>query len=250
MNNGARGCLVRRLSEMESPEEIGKEAGRRAVRGLGARTVPYQEVPVVYSPSMAVGLLGKVVDALNGQSIFSGQSFLVDKLGTQIANKNLTLVDDPFIKGGLGSAPFGEEGLALQRRVLINEGRLETYFLNAEAGRKLKMVANGGSSTNLIVQAGTLTADAIIASVQSGLYLTSVSGMGADTATGRYSLGAGGIWIENGKLSFAVEGLTISSTLQDMLAGIDAVGNDLDFKRGARVAPTILIRKMKVGASK
>jgi PmbA protein len=242
-------CYSRTADGLDPPEAIGIEAARRALQGLDARTVPYQSVPVVFEQRMSVRFMRDLAAALSGVSIAQGRSFLVGQMGEVVASKLLTLEDDPFIRGGLGSASFGDEGLALQRRTLIQDGRLASYLLDAKSARMLNTDPNGGAPTNLIIKAGSHSPQEIIAMVPNGLYLTNVMGYGVDVATGRYSMAASGVWIENGQLTFAVNGITVSSTMQEMLAGVEAVGNDCDFKRGSFVAPTMLIREMKVGST-
>ena len=63
--------------------------------------------------------------------------------------------------------------------------------------------------------------------------------------TGDYSRGAAGLWIENGEFAYPVSEVTIASTLQEMLMGIEAIGSDLEF-RGALASPTLLIREMTI----
>ncbi|MBS1993719.1 MAG: TldD/PmbA family protein [Cyanobacteria bacterium SZAS LIN-3] len=235
----------RSLAGLESPESLGRTATARAVRQLGARKVKSQVVPVVFDQQMAARLLSQFVGAASGRSIDRKSSFLVGKLNEVVASKLVTIVDDPTMVGKLGSRPFDGEGLPLKRRTIVKEGVLETYLVDAYAARKLKCEPNSGSTGNLHLQAGTQTPEEIIASVKNGLYLTSVSGPGFNGVTGDYSLGASGIWIEDGKLTFPVSGITIASTIQEMFAGIIAVGNDLEFRSGTN-SPTILIDKMTV----
>jgi PmbA protein len=222
------------------------EAARRALRSLGARKVDSQKCPVVFDQRMAANLLGKFAEAARGQSIFRKSSFLLDKLGTSVANTNITIVDDPFMPGGLGSYPWGEEGLRRTKRVIVDKGQLEQYFIDGYSARKLKTAPNGGSPSNLYIMPGNKTAAEIIGSVKNGLYLTSISGFGFNQTTGDYSLGAAGLWIVDGQLAFPVDEITVASTMFDMFHAIEAVGNDLAF-RSSISAPTLLIGSMTVG---
>jgi PmbA protein len=235
----------RSFKGLESPEAIGKKAAERALRQLGARKVKSQVVPVVFDQQMAARLIGQFVSAASGRSIDRKSTFLLNKLGEIVASKQVTIVDDPLMKGKLGSRPFDGEGLPMKRRIIVGEGKLLTYLVDAYAGRKLKCEPNSSGTGNLYLEAGDKTAEEIIASVKNGLYLTSVSGSGVNGVTGDYSLGASGMWIEDGKLAYPVSGITVASNLLDMFAGIIAVGNDLEF-RSSTSSPTILIDKMTV----
>jgi PmbA protein len=248
----------RRLDELASPEEIGRVAAQRTLRKLNARSVPTQSVPVVFDPQMAASLLGHLFEALSGETIFRRASFLVDRLGEMVASPRLTVVDDGLLKGGLGSRPFDGEGLPARRTVLIRDGRLESYLLNSYTARKLGLKSTGNAARTLVggpsVNAGNLTIEAgahtpaeIIGSVSKGLYLTEMIGQGVNVVNGDYSRSAAGLWIENGELTFPVQGVTVAGNLKEMLRAIEMVGDDLDF-RSRVVAPSLLIGRMTISA--
>jgi PmbA protein len=255
---------ARRLKDLESPESVGKEAARRALRRLGARRVPTQRVPIVFAPEVARSLIGSVFDAASGDAIWRHASFLAGRLGEQIAAPSLTIVDDNFMllpsgAGGFGSSPFDGEGLPSLRTVVVEAGVLRTYLLNTYSARKLGMKSTHNASRglagtpgigcgNLYLQPGTLSVDQIIGDVQAGLYVTSLMGFGVNTVTGDYSRGATGLWIENGQLTHAVEEVTIAGNLGEMLKNVTAIGNDLVF-RGSVASPTLRIDGMTIAGS-
>jgi PmbA protein len=255
---------ARRLADLESPEAIGQEAARRALRRLGARKVPTQRVPIIFAPEVARSLIGSIFEAASGDSIWRHSSFLVGKLGTQIAASSLTLIDDnamllPTGAGGFGSSPFDGEGLPSRRTVVVENGVLQTWLLNTYSARKLGLKSTHNASRglagtpgigcgNLYLEPGTLTPEEIIAQTQTGLYVTSLMGFGTNIVTGDYSRGATGLWIENGQLTHAVEEVTIAGNLAEMLLNVTAVGNDLVF-RGSVASPTLRIDSMTIAGA-
>jgi PmbA protein len=255
---------ARSFAHLESPEAVGKEAARRALRKLGARRVPTQRVPIVFAPEVARSLIGSVFEAASGDAIWRSASFLAGKLGEKIAVSNLTIVDDkkmllPTGAGGFGTSPFDGEGLPSQRTVVVEEGVLRNYLLNTYTARKLKMASTHNASRglagtpgigcgNLYLEPGTITAEDIIRDVKAGFYVTSLMGFGTNIVTGDYSRGATGLWIENGKLTHAVEEVTIAGNLAEMLMNVTAIGNDLVF-RGSVASPTLRIDGMTVAGA-
>jgi len=255
---------ARRLADLDSPESIGKEAARRALRRLGARRVPTQRVPIVFAPEVARSLIGSVFEAASGDSIWRSASFLAGKLDAQIAAPNLTIVDDHTMAlrsgaGGFGTSPFDGEGLPSQRTVVVENGVLRSYLLNTYTARKLGLKSTHNASRglagtpgigcgNLYLEPGTLTQDEIIRDVQAGIYVTGLMGFGTNIVTGDYSRGATGLWIEDGQLTHAVEEVTIAGNLAEMLMHVSAIGNDLEF-RGAVASPTLRIDGMTVAGS-
>jgi PmbA protein len=248
----------RKLSEMDSPEQIGEMAAKRTLRKLNGRSVQTQTVPVVLEPNMARDLVGDIFSAVSGESIFRKASFLVGQLGERVASNGLTVIDDGTRQSGLGSRPFDGEGLPTRQTVVIKDGVLESYLLNTYTGRKLGMRSTGNAGRglvgapsveagNLFIQPGPHTPEEIIKSVSRGFYVTELIGFGVNIVTGDYSRSASGIWIENGELTFPVQGVTIAGNLKEMLQSIEMIGNDLDF-RGGVVSPTLLIGGMTIGA--
>ncbi len=246
----------RRFRRLEDPVAVGRRAAERAVRRLGARKVPTQQVPVVFDPEMAAGLLRTLVSAASGYAIYKNASFLLGKLGQPIAAKGIAVIDDGTVPGALGSKPFDGEGVATRRTVVVEDGVLQTYLLDTYSARKLGLRSTGSAArdvgdapsvfpTNLWLQPGTASPQEIIRSVKSGLYLTEMLGSGVNLVTGDYSRGATGIWIENGELAYPVEEITVAGNLKDMLMAIEAVGNDLEW-RGRVASPTILIGRMTI----
>jgi PmbA protein len=255
---------ARRLADLESPEAVGQEAARRTLRRLGARRVPTQRVPIVFSPEVARSLVGALFEAASGDSIWRGASFVAGKLGQPIATPNLTIVDDhtmllPSGAGGYGTAPFDGEGLPTRRTVVVEGGVLRSYMLNTYSARKLGLQSTHNASRglagtpgigcgNLYVEPGTLDQAQILAEISAGLYVTGLMGSGINIVTGDYSRGATGLWIENGQLTHAVEEVTIAGNLAEMLRNVTAIGDDLVF-RGAVASPTLRIDGMTIAGA-
>lgn len=248
----------RKLSELDSPEEIGETAAKRALRKLGGRTVPTQSVPVVLEPNIARDLLGDIFHAASGEAIFRKASFLVGQLGEKVASERLTVIDDGTLPGKLGSRPFDGEGLPSRKTVVIGKGVLESYLLNTYTARKLGLKSTGNAGRpltgapgvaagNLYIEPGPHSPEEIIKSVSAGLFITELLGFGVNIVTGDYSRSASGIWIENGELTFPIQGMTIAGNLKEMLNSIEMIGNDLDF-RGSVASPTLLIGRMTISA--
>jgi PmbA protein len=251
-------AVSRQFAHLEAPHVIGKTAAERAIRRLGARKVPTQEAPVVFDPEMAASLLRTLAGAVSGTSIYRGSSFLLNRLGQQIAADTVTIIDDGTIPGALGSRPFDGEGLPTRRTVVIEHGVLQSYLLDTYCARRLDLTSTGNATRdasgisvgagNFYLVPGTSTPAEIIGSVKSGLYLTELIGFGVNLVTGDYSRGAVGLWIDNGELAYPVEEITIAGNLHEMLDHIEMVGDDLVF-RGRTAAPTLKIARMTIAGN-
>jgi len=249
----------RKLADLEEPDAVGRCAAQRALRRLGARSIPTCEVPVIFDPLTAPSLLGHIAGCLSGYAIYRKSSFLAGRLGEKIASDLVTVIDDGRLPGGLGSKPFDGEGLPTRRNLLLSGGVIESYLLDTYSGRKLGMASTGNAArgassapgagaTNLWLEPGGVSQAEMIAGVERGLLVTELIGMGFNAVTGDYSRGAAGLWIENGEITYPVQEITIASNLSDMLSAIDAVGSDLLWL-GRTASPSVRIAKMTVAGS-
>jgi PmbA protein len=249
----------RGLSDLDSPEEVGRIAAERTLRRLGARQVPTGQVPVVFDPETAAQLMGTLFSALSGYAVFRNATFLKDKIGQTVASPLLTLVDEGRMRRGLGARPFDGEGLPTRRNVPVERGVLRFYMCDSYSARKIGATPVGSArrglgggpgvgSGNLFFEPGEMPPEEIIGGVERGLYVTDLIGFGINVVTGDYSQGAVGHWIEKGRLAHPVHEVTIAGNLKEMLKDVDAVGNDLVF-RGSSASPTLRIKKMTVSGS-
>jgi len=249
----------RKFACLESPKAVGEKAAQRALRRLGARKVKTCDVPIVFDPEISASLVRNLSSAISGYALYKGASFLVGKLGAQIASELVTVVDDGTILGALGSRPFDGEGLPTRSKTIVEKGRLQSYLLDTYSGRKLGMASTGNASrsvgeppgvapSNFYLAPGMHSPAAIIRSVKQGFYVTELIGFGVNMVTGDYSRGAVGLWIEDGELSYPVEEVTIAGNLKEMFQNIEMVGDDLEM-RGRIAAPTIKVSQMTVAGN-
>jgi len=246
----------RKFSRLESPQAVGQKAAERVLRRLGARKIKTREVPVIFDPETAGSLMRHLSRGLSGDSLYRGASFLMGKVGSQIASDLVTVVDDGTIPAALGSKPFDGEGLPVKEKRVVEKGVLQSYLLDTYSGRKLGYPSTGNASrsvgeppgvapTNFYLSPGTHSPEEMIGSVEEGIYVTELIGFGVNLVSGDYSRGAAGIWIERGQLAYPVEELTIAGNLKEMLLNIEMVGNDLDMRYRVS-SPTVKISRLTV----
>jgi PmbA protein len=239
------------FKELESPEAVGRRAVERTVRQLNPRKIKTQTVPVIFEPDMTAWLVGFLFACVSGVAVYQRASFLADRLGDRIGNKRITIIDDGLMPGKLGSRPFDGEAVASQKTVVVEGGVLRRFLCNAYAARKLKLETTGNgdgtgvSPNNFYFVPGAMTPEEIIASTDKGLILTRTIGHGLNTVTGDISRGAFGLWVEGGRVVYPVAEVTIAGNLEGILNGVEAVGNDLDFRTPV-CGPTLKIVELTV----
>ena len=241
--------------DLDAAATVGRAAGARAVRRLGARKARSGQVPVVYDPRVAGGLLRHLAGAVSGPSIARGTSFLKDALDSPVFPPGTAVVDDPHRARGLRSRPFDGEGAATGRRAIVADGILRTWLLDSRSARQLGLATTGHaargadgppapSPSNLSLAPGAVSVDALIADIADGLYVTELIGMGVNGVTGDYSRGAVGFRIERGEIAYPVSEVTIAGNLADMFRRL-VPADDLAFRYGID-SPTVRVDGMTV----
>nr|WP_279237421.1 metalloprotease PmbA [Dyella sedimenti] len=243
---------VRAAGDFISARALGDKAAQRTLARLGARRLSTRQCPVLFAPEVARGLIGHLVGAVSGGSLYRRASFLLDHAGRQIMPSWLHIVERPFLRRGHGSGAFDAEGVASRDSALVENGVLARYVLGSYSARKLGLASTGnaGGIHNLIVEQshGEQAPDdfeGMLRRMGTGLLVTEVMGQGVSTVTGDYSRGAAGFWVENGVIAYPVEEITIAANLRDMYANIVAVGSDVD-PRSQILTGSILLERMTI----
>lgn len=244
---------VRSADDFMDAKALGDKAAERTLARVGARRLATQQASVLFVPEIARSLIGHMVGAVSGGALYRRASFLLDHAGKQIMPSWLTIVERPHLPRGQGSGNFDAEGVATRDNVLIENGVLARYVLGSYSARKLGLASTGnaGGIHNLMVEPGHGDGgkaddfNGMLRRLGTGLLVTEVMGQGVNTITGDYSRGAAGFWVENGKIAYPVEEITIAANLRDMLQGIVAVGGDVD-KRSHLLTGSILLDRMTI----
>ncbi len=249
---------ARHLADLEEAERVGRRAGERTVRRLGARSPETARLPVVFEARAARSLLGHFAQAINGSGIARGTSFLKDRMGESVFAPSVAVIDDPCRPRGLKSRPFDAEGIAATPRHLVEGGVLESWILDCATARKLGLETTGHAArsvasppapapSNLYLAPGPLTERELIESVENGVYVTELIGMGVNPVTGDYSRGATGFLIEAGEITRPINEFTLAGNLSDMFARLLPASN-LEFRTGLD-APACLVEGMTIAGT-
>lgn len=243
---------VRAAGDFMSAKALGDKAAERTLARLGARGLSTRQCPVLFVPELARGLVGHLLGAVSGGALYRRASFLLDHAGKPIMPAWLNIDERPHLPRGQGSGNFDAEGVATVDSALVEGGVLARYLLGSYSARKLGLesTGNAGGVHNLIVEPGAADGersdfDGMLQRLGTGLLVTEVMGQGVSIVTGDYSRGASGFWVENGRIAYPVEGITIAANLREMFAGIVAVGADVD-SRSHILTGSLLLDRMTV----
>ncbi|HLI50248.1 MAG TPA: TldD/PmbA family protein [Thermomicrobiaceae bacterium] len=257
--SGRWSTSARFLSCLDDPEQTGRKAAERAIRQLGACPIATQTAPVVWDPAAGEYLLDFFANAASGRLLNEGTTYLSGRESQSIAAPNVSIVDDPLLPGGLGSRPFDDEGCLPRPVRIISGGVFNGFLFDSYQARRAGRASNGHAGrgyqgndfalgiqpSNLSLVPGDRAPDAIVSEVEQGLYFTQLGGVSLNQTTGDLSLGAVGRWIERGQLTYPVSEITVAGRIPDLLASIDAIGND-PVRLGSITVPTFRVSRMTI----
>ena len=256
--NGSYTTAIRQLHSLISPENFLKKALDQVARPVQSQppTKEYRKIPVLLSPSAAEEFLTLLFSVTTGTMAYRGCTFLAGKPGRIVANREVTIIDDPGLFAGFGSRPFDGEGVKNGKRAIIREGLFTGWLTTTYSARRLNAPVTGNAGaiasaiptegySNLYMKRGFCNPEALLNSIAEGVYVQGLMGAGFNPGTGDFSKGAFGFWIKGGKLTYPVSELTLFGNLGDVLMNIIGVGNDLVFD-GPVCAPHVLVRSLTV----
>ncbi|PZQ22746.1 MAG: modulator protein [Sphingopyxis macrogoltabida] len=245
------------LDDLEDVAEIGTRAGSRAVARLDPGKAPVGKVPVLFDPRIGGSIVGHLLGAIAGPAIARRTSFLLGKEDEQLFDSAIVIRDEPHRPRGLRSRGFDGEGLPTAARDIVADGRVTGWLLDTASAKQLGLAptghasrgggASGVSASNLHLAAGAQSPAALMADVQTGVYITELIGQGVNPVTGDYSRGASGFLIRDGVLAGPIAEFTIAGNLIDMFRALTPA-DDLRFRHGTNV-PTFRIDGMTVASS-
>lgn len=231
-------------------EAVGQSAAQKTLARLNSQRPATGRLPVMFDPRLASGLIGHLMSAIAGGSLYRQASFLCDRLGEPLFPEWFSLHEQPMEPGAMASSPFDGDGVQTRNNVFVDKGRLASYMLSAYSARRLgrQTTANAGGARNLRINAPLSERDALLAQMDRGILVTELMGQGVNGVTGDYSRGAAGFWVENGRIQHPVEEFTIAGNLNAIFAGLVGVGSDID-TRGSIHTGSWLIDEMTIAGS-
>jgi PmbA protein len=249
------GFSVGRTPAVLDLDRAAREAADRATRLLGATKPASGRTTVVLDPFVAAQFLGIISSTLNGEAVVKGRSLFKDRLGDEVAPSFVHLVDDPTNPLAYTATDVDGEGLAARRNALIEGGVLRKFTHNSYSARRAGTVSTGNATRGgfggtpgvgalaLSLEPGTRSQEEIVAGIEHGLLVQSVTGIhsGVNPISGDFSTGAAGLMIRNGEVGEPVREFTIASTLQRMLLDIVEVGGDIDWLPMRAAGVTLVI---------
>lgn len=207
-------------------EIVGKEAVSRALRKIGQSKIDSGKYDIIVENRAGSRLVGMLSNPLSARALQQKSSYLEGMLGKQIASEKLTMIDDPFIKKAFGSKLYDGDGIAARKKVVVERGVLNHYYIDTYYGKKLGMEPNCSSPSNILFELGDKNLTQILKGIKKGIFITSFIGGNSNSTTGDFSFGLVGQLVENGEIVQPVNELNLTGNAKEFWNNLVAVGND------------------------
>ena len=230
---------MRFYHDLPDVEGLGVEAATRALRKVGSVKLPSGRYAMVVENRVGRRLISMLLSAMTGSALQQKNSFLEGMQGKQIASQDLTLIDDPTLTKGLGSRVFDGQGLAARRRVMIEQGILQHYYIDDYYGRKLGMRPTSGGPSNMVFEYGPRSMGDMINGLEHGILVTGFIGGNSNSTTGDFSIGIFGFQIDHGEIVQPVNEMNIAGDAKEFWRRLVAMGND-PYPYSAHRVPSML----------
>jgi len=205
---------------------IGKTAFERAIRKSNPKKIRSGKYKIIVENLVSGNLLNPFISALLGSSIYQKNSFLTGKANARVASDKFSFYDDPLLMSGFGSRNFDNEGLRSVKRDIVEQGILRNYFIDTYYGRKLNLAPTSGNTSNIVFKTGKNDLDGLVGSLDKGILITGFNGGNCNGATGDFSYGIEGFYIEKGIIVHPVSEMNISGNMKEFWNSLAEVGND------------------------
>jgi len=241
--SAGEGCVTRYMNELISTEKIANSALNRALGKIGQKKIESGVYSMLVENRSGWGVTGKLFGAMGGRALQQKNSYLEGMLGKKVASELLTITDDPFIRKGLASRHFDNEGIAASKKDIISGGVLNNFYIDNYYGRKLNMEPYTGNSSNLIYKKGEKSFEELIKMIEKGIFVTDFIGGNFNSTTGDFSNGIAGYYIENGEIKFPVNEMNISGNAKDLWTSLIETGNN-PYMYSSNHTPSFLFEKI------
>lgn len=241
---------VRCFDDLKNNSELGQDAARKVILKLNPRKIKTKKYPVIFHHDVSGVILSSLVSAISGMNLYKQNSFLMDTIGKKIGSKKFNLFEDPFLPRGHASTYFDDEGVAVKRNSIVEEGILNHYLLSNYSAKKLGLASTGnaGGTHNLVMATDEITLDHLIGNMKEGVLVTDLLGHGLNMVNGDFSRGANGFYIKDGQIMFPVEEITVAGNMKDIFMNIEAISNDINTNSSRQIG-SVWINTMTVASA-
>ncbi len=223
------------------PHSIGTKAGEKAVNSLGGKAPENFSGTAIFTPDSGAEIVASTIDSgLNGEEVYRKRSPLAGRIGEEVGNPLLTVIDDGTMQEGIGTSSFDDEGTPRRRTPLIEKGILKNYLYDSYAAFREEKESTGNgarggggpryaslprtSHSNLLFEEGNQTLEQMISEVSEGVLVGRFSGNITETSGDFSGTVKQGFYIKQGEIKYPLARTMIAGNIYQLLTNINSVG--------------------------
>lgn len=242
---------------------LARTSVERAASKLGGGELDTGKYDVLFDGRVFREFLSAFSPIFSAKNAQQGLSLLAGKEGERVAAEHVTFMDDPMREGNPMQAAFDGEGVATERRALIDHGVLTTLLYDLTTAKRAGRASTGNgrrarysspvsiSPYNLSILPGERKREELLSSLGDGIFITEAKGFhaGADAVTGDFSIESAGFTVKNGVIGEPVKSFTVAGNFFDLIKEIEALGESVYWGIPSLTAfgsPDVLVRCVSV----
>ena len=239
---------ARHLADLRPLGDVVDDLGAKARARLGSRPAPSGAYPMLLDARVVSRILNVMLSPLGGTAIYEQRSCMADKKGQRIAAPAFQLRDEPWIPRALGSRDHDGDGRPSRPRAIVEDGVLQTFFINVYNGRRLGMAPTTGRASNLVIPPGPLDPLTLCADRPQVLRVDGFLGGNTNPVTGDFSFGVQGALLENGVVAHPISEMNVSGNIFSLLEGYVGAASDV-WTWSAWRCPSLLFDQVQFSGS-
>ena len=198
---------------------------------------------VLFMPEAMYTLIWRLQSATSGQSLYHKQSPLTDRLGKQVFDEKLTIVDTPVDDTKPGARAFDDEATACKELPIVEHGILKHFHHDLYYAAKMKAEPTGhgfkGSRwpgdlismkpvpelQHLTIKPGGKSFRQLIQSMDRGIIVCGALGAhSGNIPNGDFSIGLSpGLYVEQGEITGRIKDAMIAGNIYDVMNRVVAI---------------------------
>ena len=243
-------------------DTIAKEAVDNTLSKFNPTSVKSDKYTVILKNDAVSDLFASMESVFSAELVQKKLSLLEGKIGELIGSDKLNLINDPLYPKSIVNAPFDAEGVPTKKYHIVENGVLKTYMHNLKTAAKMGVETTGNASRSyksgmgvsgqsLVIEPGDLDFEQLTEHVGNGIVIEDIQGLhsGLNPISGDFSLPAQGYLIEDGKVTRAVNQITIADNFFDFIKKIEVIGNDVKISLNGTIAPSIIFTDISISGN-
>lgn len=218
-----------------NPDKVRKTVLAYSTDFLKEESIPTGRYTVRFTEDCLKEILDCFSNLFSAKSAIDKLNPWSQKIGEEVASKDLTITDEPAFSRSFRKSLFDSEGVERKPLPIIKDGVLNSFYHNSVTASKLGTTTTGHASMGVGSSIGVGGTDLVITGKNIKnmpsryLEVVQMDGLysGANRVTGNFSAGVKGYLWENGEKKVVFGNITLSGNIMELFKNVEVTGKEL-----------------------